>query len=131
MTRGHVDKVDIEAVDSGQELRQGVELGFGPSPVVAGTPVLHERLQLSELYPLRLVIDCLPIGPACCQHPPAKIQECLFRDVDAEGADCVVLDTNTHPSSPLAGWLARRLAGSCLVCRSEVLEKQADGSSGC
>ena len=62
--RADVDEVDVHAVDRRHELRQGVELGFGLSPVVAGAPILDERLELRELYALRLVIDRLPVGPA-------------------------------------------------------------------
>ena len=73
----------------GHELRQGVQLRFRLSPVVAGAPILDERLELRELYALRLVIDRLPVGPARRGDAPAKVVELLLRDVDAEGADRV------------------------------------------
>ena len=49
MTRADVNEVDVDAVDRRHELRQGVELGLGLSPVVAGAPILDERLELREL----------------------------------------------------------------------------------
>src|SRR5262245_7640761 len=46
MPRANVDEVDVDAVDSGLELRQRVQPGFSLSPVVAAAPVLDQRLQL-------------------------------------------------------------------------------------
>ena len=74
----------------GHELRQGVELRLGLAPVVFGPPVAHELLQLGELYALRPVTDRLPVGPPRRGDAPAQIDELLFRNVDAEGADRVV-----------------------------------------
>jgi len=45
MARLHVDEVDVEAVDLGDELRQGIEPRLGLAPVVAAAPVPHQRLQ--------------------------------------------------------------------------------------
>ena len=73
MPRADVNEVDIDAVDRCHELRQRVELGLRLSPVVAGAPILDERLELRELYALRLVIDRLLVGPARCGDTLAKI----------------------------------------------------------
>ena len=44
--RPDVDEVDIHAVDLGHELRHCVELRLGLAPVVLGSPVARERLDL-------------------------------------------------------------------------------------
>ena len=56
MRGADVNEINIEAVDLGHELRQGVQLRFGLSPVVAFAPIFNERLELAELDALRLVI---------------------------------------------------------------------------
>ena len=63
VTRADVDEVDIEPVDLGDELRQGIELRLGLAPVVVGAPVADELLELCQLDALRPVVDRLPVGP--------------------------------------------------------------------
>ena len=87
MTRADVNEVNVHAVDRCHELRQGVELGLGLSPVVAGAPILDERLELRELYALRLVIDRLAIRPPCFRDAPAKVIERRLRHLSFEGPD--------------------------------------------
>ena len=87
MTRAHMNEVDVHAVDRRHELRQGVELGFGLSPVVAGAPMLDERLELRELYALRLVIDRLPVGPARVRDAAAEVLERRLRHLNCERPD--------------------------------------------
>ena len=82
-----MNEVNVHAVDRRHELRQGVELGLGLSPVVAGAPILDERLELRELYALRLVIDRLPVGPARVRDALAKVVERRLRHLNLEGPD--------------------------------------------
>jgi hypothetical protein len=51
---------------------------------------VDDLLQLRELHALRSVIDRLSVGPLRGCDASAKFDELLLRDVDAEGADCVV-----------------------------------------
>ena len=46
--RTHVDEVDVEPVDLGDELRQGVELRLALAPVVVRRPVAREVLERSR-----------------------------------------------------------------------------------
>ena len=46
--RADVDEVDVEPVDLGHELRQGVQLRLAPAPVVVGRPVARELLHRSR-----------------------------------------------------------------------------------
>ena len=60
-------------------------------PVVLCRPVAYEPLHRCELHALELISDSLPVQPLCRRHASAGVDECLFRDVDAEGADCAIL----------------------------------------
>ena len=78
MLGADVDEMDVEAVDVGDELRQGIQLRFRLAPVVGRSPVANQRLQFRELDALRLVTDRLPIGPARGGDASAQIGE-VFR----------------------------------------------------
>ena len=86
-----MDEVNVHVIDRCHELRQGVELGLGLSPVVARSPIAHHLLELRELYALRPVGDRLPVGPPCRQHAAAEVDKLFFRNVDVEWTDCAVL----------------------------------------
>ena len=45
----------MSAVDLGEELRKGIELGLGLPPVVVRLPVAHELLDLRLLRALRSI----------------------------------------------------------------------------
>jgi hypothetical protein len=79
--------VDVHPIDLGRELRQRVELGLAPAPVVLGRPVAGELLHRGELHALRPICDELLARPPCGRDAPAEVVDLLVRDVDAEGAD--------------------------------------------
>ena len=62
--RPDVDEVDVEAVDLGQELREGVQPRLEPAEVVVVAPVAGELLHRRQLHALRRVGDGLLLGPA-------------------------------------------------------------------
>jgi hypothetical protein len=82
-----VDEVDVDPVDLGRELGERVEVRLGLAPVVVGLPVARERLQRRQLHALRPIFDQLLAGPARRGDALAEVEEILFRNVDAEGAD--------------------------------------------
>jgi hypothetical protein len=84
-----VNEVNVEPVDLGDEVRQGLQLRLALAPIVLCRPILREFLNRRELDALGLIGNSLPIRPPRRQHAPAEVRELLFRDVDAEGADCV------------------------------------------
>jgi hypothetical protein len=55
--------------------------------VICG-PVTREFLNRRQLHALRPIFDQLLAGPARRENPSAQFSELLFRNVDAEGADC-------------------------------------------
>jgi hypothetical protein len=86
MVRADVEEVDVEPVDLGQELRQGVEPGPGLPPVVVGAPVPGQFLDLRRLDTLGTVVDGLPLGPPCRQDPAAEFGDRMATDDTATPA---------------------------------------------
>src|SRR5918994_923732 len=85
--RPYVDEVDVHSVDGRQELRQGIEPGLGPAPIVGGLPVFHECPQPMGWDALRAVGHRLTVRPTGCRKPPAQVIQCRFRDVRLEGTE--------------------------------------------
>ena len=48
----HVDEVDVEAVDLGDEMRQRLQMRLALAPIVLRSPVLDEFLHRAELHTL-------------------------------------------------------------------------------
>ena len=57
MFRTDVDEVNVEPVDRGDELRQGVHFCLDLAPVILGCPIARERLSGRELHALRRIRD--------------------------------------------------------------------------
>ena len=58
-----MSELDVEAIDLGDELRQGIQLRLGLAPVVIRSPIADERLDPGQLHALGLIGDGLPVGP--------------------------------------------------------------------
>ena len=117
MLRPHVDEVDVDAVDLGHELRQGLEPGLDRTPVVLGGPVVRQLSHRFEPNALRFVVDGLLLRPPHRRDAPTEIVEVLLRNVDTEGADralrCSVAHLRLLPrrirrasSVPVVAWLS-------------------------
>src|SRR5436305_9821681 len=87
MVRTNVDEMNVEPIDLGQELREGLQFRLTRAPVVICRPIAREFLHRRELYALRLICDGLLVGPARGGDASAQVGEVLFRKVEAEGAD--------------------------------------------
>ena len=90
MLRPDLDEVDVDAVDLGHELWQGLKPGFDRTPVVLDGPVVRQLSHRFEPNALRFVVDGLPIRPPHRRDAPTEIVEVLLRNVDTEGADRVL-----------------------------------------
>ena len=64
MLRTNVNEVNVEPIDLGDELRQGVQLRLALAPVVVRRPIARELLNRRERHALRLICDGLLLGPA-------------------------------------------------------------------
>ena len=87
MTRTDVSELDVEPVDLGDELRQGIQLRLGLAPVVIRSPIADERLDLVQLHALGLIGDSLPVGPTGGRDAATEVDQRLLGHVDAEGTD--------------------------------------------
>src|SRR6267142_785470 len=81
MLRTHVDEVNVESIDRGDELRQGVQPGLALAPVVLGRPIPRDGLSRRELHALRCIGDRLAIGPPCRVDAPAQLGQLRLRNV--------------------------------------------------
>ena len=79
--RTHVDEVDVESVDLGDELGQGVELHLALAPVVVRRPVASEVLERRERHALRRVRDGLLLRPPRGLNAPAQFGKFRFRNI--------------------------------------------------
>ena len=104
MLRTNVNEVDVEAVDLGDELRQGVELRLARAPVVLRFPIAREFLDRRELHTLRLICDGLLLGPLRGRDASTEVVQVRLRNVDVEGADLDCgLDGATHEDLRVRG----------------------------
>src|SRR5262249_28417304 len=90
MLGADVDEMNVDPVDLGDEVRQGVEPRLDLAPVVVGLPVTHEVPQHRERYALAVVVDRLLVRPARGSQTSFEVGEVGFRNVDAERADRLV-----------------------------------------
>ncbi len=87
MLRTNVNEMNVQPVDLGDELRQGVQFRLALAPVIIRRPIARDFLHRRELHALRFIRDRFPVRPSCRVDAPAQIDERLFRNVDAEGVD--------------------------------------------
>ena len=83
--RANVDEVDLDAVDLGDEVRQGREPLLEGAPVVSGRPVASERLDRVQVHALHRIR--LAIGPPGRFDPAAQVGQVLVGDFESELAD--------------------------------------------
>src|ERR1700716_3675051 len=91
MFRTDVNEMNVEPVDLGDELRQGIEPRLRLAPVVIGLPVARELLDGGQLHALGWIRDGFLVRPAGGGDAPAQVDERVVRKIDAEGADFAAL----------------------------------------
>src|SRR6266404_7398670 len=75
MLRTNVNKVNVEAIDLGNEVRHGLQFRLALAPVVVGSPIAGEFLHRCELHSLRCVRDLFSIRPLGRVDAPPQISE--------------------------------------------------------
>jgi len=90
MTRTYVCELNIETVDLSHKLRQGVQARLHLSPVVVRPQYCTSFFIVRQPHALGLISNSLLLKPACRCDTLAEIADRFFRNVEAEGADCVV-----------------------------------------
>ena len=73
--RTDVNEMNVQSIDLGDELRQGVQFRFDLAPVILCRPIARERLGRRELHSLRCIRDRFSLGPIGCFDAPAQFGE--------------------------------------------------------
>src|SRR5205814_4225372 len=84
MFRAHVNEVNVDAIDLGDELREGVELRLALAPVVLRPPIARELLNRRELNTLRCIRDDFAFGPPGRLDAAAQVGDLRFRNIHLE-----------------------------------------------
>ena len=87
MFRADVNEMNVQPVDLGDEMRQGLQSRLAFGPVVLSAPVSREFLNSRELDALRCIRDCFPLRPLCCVDAPAQVGDLRFRKTHMKWTD--------------------------------------------
>src|SRR5271168_1766983 len=85
--RANVDEMDVQAVDLGDEMRQGVQTRLALAPVIVRPPVASKLLDRRQRHALRVVRDRLSLGPPRREYAPAQLAQLCLRKTRLERAD--------------------------------------------
>src|SRR5260370_21035973 len=87
MFRTNVNEMNVEPIDLGHELREGIQPRLEPPEVVVGAPVAREFLHRRQLHALRRICDRLLVGPPCSGDEPAQFGDLFFGNVYSQGTE--------------------------------------------
>src|SRR5881398_1467859 len=108
MFRPNVDEMNIQSIDLGDELRQGVQFRLDLAPVVLSRPIPRECLNRRELYALRCILDRFAFRPLGCVDAPAQFSELRFRNIHMERTKGSLIATRLVRAGK--AWEGRRLS---------------------
>src|SRR5882762_11429612 len=91
MFRTNVNEMNVQPIDLGDEIRQGVQSCLALAPVVVRAPIARECLTGRELYALRCVRDRFPFRPLCRVYTPAQFGKFCFRKIHIKWTKCICL----------------------------------------
>src|SRR5437867_10144949 len=72
--------MNVQSIDLGDELRQGVHFCLDLAPVILCRPIARERLNRRELYSLGCICNRFSFRPLCRVDAPAQFGELPFRN---------------------------------------------------
>jgi hypothetical protein len=81
MLRAHMNEMNVQAIDLGYEVRQGLQLRLAPAPVVFCPPIVREFLHRRGRHALRGIRDRLLFRPPCRFDAIAQFRQFRFRNV--------------------------------------------------
>ena len=96
MFRTNMNEMNVEPVDLGDELRQGVEPRLRLSPIVAGAPVAHQLLNFSSRTPCDRSLTVSRSGHRVAPMRRRRSSSADFWNVDTEGTNCVAFFRQRH-----------------------------------
>ena len=79
--RTDVNEMNVQPIDLGDELRQGVQFCLDLAPVILCRPIARQRLHRRELYALGCIRDRFSFRPLCCVDAPAQFGKFRFRNI--------------------------------------------------
>src|ERR1700733_5005597 len=81
LLRSFLDEMNVETIDLGYEIRQGVHFCFDLAPVILCRPIARERLDRRELYSLGCICNRFALRPLCRVDAPAQFDQFRFRNI--------------------------------------------------
>ena len=87
MLRADMNEMNVQPVDLGDEVRQGVQLRLDLAPVVLRRPIAGELLHRRERHALRCIRDGFLFGPPRRVDAPAQVGELRLGGLDRERPD--------------------------------------------
>src|SRR6267378_4027950 len=91
MFRTSVNEMNVQPIDLGDELRQGVQFRLALAPIVFCPPVAGECLNRRELHALRRIRDCFPFRPLGCVDAPPQFGKLRFRKIRLKRANRILV----------------------------------------
>ena len=107
MFRTNVNEMNVQPIDLGDELRQGVQLRLALAPIVVCRPIAREFLHRRQRHALRFIRDRFPIRPPCRVDAPAQFGEFCFWNIHMKRTNIGVISTrqlcdSSHTGSVIA-----------------------------
>src|SRR5713101_1512739 len=84
MFRTNVNEMNVQPIDLGYELRQGVQFRLDLAPVVICRPIARQRLNRRELYSLGCICNRFSFRPLRRLDAPAQFGQFGFRNIHME-----------------------------------------------
>src|ERR1700730_10349671 len=97
--------MNVQSIDLGDELRQGVHFCFDLAPVILCRPISRERLDHRELYSLGCICNRFSFRPLCRVDAPAQFGEFGFRNIHMKRTNSILA------SRLLSSWLCSTAFG--------------------
>jgi len=91
MFRTNVNEMNVQPIDLGDEIRQGVQFRLALAPIVFCPPVARECLNRRELHALRRIRDCFPFRPLGCVDAPPQFGKLRFRKIRLKRANRILV----------------------------------------
>jgi hypothetical protein len=83
--------MNVQSIDLGDELRQGVHFCLDLAPVILCRPIARERLDRRELYSLGCICNRFSFRPLCRVDAPAQFGQFGFRNIHMKRTNCILV----------------------------------------
>jgi hypothetical protein len=102
--RAHVNEVDVEPVDLGDEVGRRIDARLDLAPVIFGGPVLCELPDRGERHALREIRDRFALGQTRRRDAAAQLRQLRLRNVDTKRSNRRVARGFVALSPCSGGW---------------------------